>query len=72
MMSKSGIHDVQNVVENSVKVTILNKNPNPHYQKPGPMRGGSDGISVPGSESYEGAGCKSLKGPIALAIDVLF
>ena len=32
MMSKSGIHDVQNVVENSVKVTILNKNPNPHYQ----------------------------------------
>jgi hypothetical protein len=36
------------------------------------MRGGSDGISVPGPESYEGAGCKSLKGPIALAIDVLF
>jgi hypothetical protein len=28
-MSKSGIHDVQNVFENSVKVTILNKNTQP-------------------------------------------
>jgi len=37
----------------------------------GPMRGGSAGTSVQGPESQEGA-CESLKGPISLAIDVLF
>jgi hypothetical protein len=33
--------------------------------------GGSVGTSIRGPESQEGA-CESLKGPIALAIDVLF
>jgi len=35
------------------------------------MRGGSVGTSVRGPESQEGV-CESLKGIIALAIDVLF
>jgi len=35
------------------------------------MRGGSAGTSVRGPESQNGA-CESLKGPIALAIDILF
>ena len=40
-----------------------------HYiALPGPMRGGYIG---PGPESQEGA-CESLKGPVALAINVLF
>jgi len=37
----------------------------------GPMRGGSAGTSVRSTESQEGA-CAFLKGPIALAIDILF
>ena len=35
------------------------------------MRGGSVGTSVKGPESQEGA-CESLKGHIALVVDVLF
>ena len=37
----------------------------------GPMRGVFSRYVGPGPESHEGA-CESLKGPISLAIDVLF
>jgi hypothetical protein len=43
-----------------------------HYiALPGPIRGGFSRYIGPGPESQEEA-CESLKGPVALAIDVLF